>query len=607
LDNFPERLTERDREAGAGRVQLVRSIRALMASGYTQRDAAVQLKQSVATINRLARTFAHLADHELTPENLATKTAQCGRKTNYETIADIAAVQQRLQQLYLATCASSSDYQSKDRRTGSASLALERFADDPLCPAPLAAKLRKGAQPKRLVSIIRRITPAVEQRLRGPGHQSLNAALIHRRTMTEKLPEGTVQDIQPGDWWVFDDMSTNNPFWFSGPDDQPLIGRQGLYGYDIMKRWLGVELIGTARDSYTAAIILRFLRRLMQAIGKPRRGIIFERSVWQANAIAGNGITAIGRVFEDEWDRAAMTKEDKAELADGIKSLGLIVHYTYTPRGKEIEGAFNYLQSVFPTFAPEAVNIGRHAGEFERGAKAMRRARGSTYHPEDLGFLHIDRHADLTEESMQWINKRNGCALPSVKYPLSKSDLVVFLPSRHDLQIRNGQVTVTIDGQPYDFVHPEKFATLGNGYRVTVKCDPAEPTLGAAIYNRELSSANFAGYQLGELICLAEFKPAIHRFDWSENKTGDVAAGQKRRYNKAVRTAFRAVGLPRHKAATIRDGRGNVAETSADRPAAANEEPKMRMPDRSRMAAAPINRNLLARQAEMARATMEEE
>jgi hypothetical protein len=431
------------------------------------------------------------------------------------------------------------------------------------------------------------------------------------------MSDGTVRDIEPGDWWVFDDMSTNYPFCFIDPEACPLIGRQGLYGFDICQEWLGAELIGTSRDSYTAAIILRFLRRLMEALGKPRRGVVFERSVWQANAIAGHEVTTSGRVLECRWERPAMDEEQKGELDDGIKSLGLIVHYTYTPRGKEIEGAFNYLQNVFPTFAPVgAVNMGRHAGEYEFAAKQVRRAKNGNFDLTELGFIPMDAHADLTEKVMAWINEKKkfsgGSPETTGESPvpplarLTERDQAVFFGSRHDVEILNGQVSVSKDGQRADFVHPEIFARLGNGYRVTVKWDPTEPTRGAAIYNRETSSINHGGYQLGQLICFAEYKPVIPRFDSvpaslrDESDPTVVAGNQKKRYQGAVRTAFRAVGFPRHAAATARDGKGNVGEkgmvNSEVRIVKAEAEERT-----ARRAVPTMNRDLLARQAELAR------
>jgi len=481
------------------------------------------------------------------------------------------------------------------------------------------------------VRVIREINDLVEQRHRGEKHMSLNANLSLRRSLVEILESGERVPITEGDWWVFDDMSDNFPHWWTGPENVQLIGRQGLYAYDIKRRWLGVEKIGTVRDSYTAAIILRFLRRLMADFGKPRRGIIFERSVWQSRAITGCRITSGGTLIDEEMERPGMSNPDKALLQEGIESLGLTLHYTYTPRGKEIEGAFNHLQRLKPMFAGrKGINLGRHAGEFEAGAKHLRRVRAASHTPESLGFLHIDASRDLDLELMNWINAQpyqqaTGEDIEAPAYPalgeLSDRDLAVFLPETRELQITNGKLTARVDGQPYDFVAPELFAALGSGYRLALKFDPAEPTLGGAIYNRDASSANRHGWQVGEFIGWAEFLPEVARFDWSQGGP-DEAAALKRRFNKHIRTSYGAVGLQRRGtaaaavsiAATVRDGRGQVAEVSGGASVPASRapaaEPKLTTTPRrvARTGFEPLDpqtqsrrRNRFAEEAELAR------
>jgi hypothetical protein len=554
-------LSTRDREIGAERVRILKAARPLIEKGHALEDVAFAVGTSLATLWRLNKKFGHLPDGELTAEICATNFGNSGRTSPWGYLALVPGVEKRLQYLYLLTIGSSSDYMGKDRRSGSAALALERFADDDLCPASLRPLLRAGKFPKPLLSLIRKITPEMEQAARGPKHQSLNANLTGRRELVEILADGSSAAITPGDWWVFDDMSDNQPFWFLGPDGQPMVGRQGLYGYDITRRWLGVELIGTSRDSYTAAIILRFIRRLMQAKGKPRRGIVFEQSVWKANVIAGFRLTTAGDLVEESFERPPMDDLQRKLVQDGLRSLGIEIVYTHTPRGKEIEGAFNYLQRVLPTFSPEQLNIGRHAGEFEKGAKALRRAHAGSHHSKDLGFAEMDARADVITKAMEWIDRRDGAGEYPALAPLAAGDLPAFLPHQHELQIRGGRVTATVDGEPYDFTNPELFARLGSGYRLFVKFDPAEPTLGAAIYNRETSSANWERWPIGQLIGKADFMLPAPRFDFRDRdeKSQEPGLAQRRTYNKFVRTAFRAVGMPQFRAATARDGRGNVA------------------------------------------------
>ncbi len=579
----PLRLTEAAIRKGAERARLLRAIRPH--AGLPLRELALLTSQSPATLSRLRTQFGHLSDDQLTPENLAARTGHCGRTSRWEVLAAQENVQQRLWQLYLLSCGASSDVMTRGRRTGSMAATLTVFARDALCPPDLAAELRAGKQPLPLVRVIRRMNDLHEQRDRGAKHTSLNGQLIMRRSMIEILEDGTTTPIQPGDWWVFDDMSDNMPHWWTGVDGRPMLARQGLYCFDIAMwgrkrgRWMGVEKVGTARDSYTAAIILRFLRELMTTFGKPRRGVIFERSVWQANAIAGVRLTTGGTVVDEEVDRPAIPETDKALLQKGIEALGLLIHYTHTPRGKEIEGAFNHLQRLKPMVASQRetrnaeggtgqpVNIGRHAGEYEHAARQMRRARAGSHHPEDLGFLHIDASRDLDLEVMEMINGEERGDYPALA-PLTGRDLAVFLPETRQLEIRNGKVTATVDGQPLDFTMPEMFASLGSGYKLALKFDPTEPTIGGAIYNADTSSRNFHAWQPGEFIGWAEFLPLVARMDWRTGDVDDPAGDLRRRHAGQIRTSYGAVGVRRRiKSSTSRDGRGNVAVVSGTRDA----------------------------------------
>ena len=653
------RLTPEDIRAGAERIPVMLNILHLKDQGYSLTDIARKVGRSAGTVCNLLKEFGHLPTFELTAERLATARGEGGRRIDAEILARLPEVRQALQQLYLSTIQGSSEYITKGRRTGSASLALMRFADNPICPPALARALRRGSQPRALLNVIREINSEIEQKYRGQEHSELNGTLIQRRELVEILEDGTKLPIHPGDWWVFDDMSTNFPFWWTDADGRQLVGRQGLYAYDVCQRWIGCELVGTSRDSYTAAIILRFFRRLFKGLGKPRRGVVLERSVWAASSIKGFRVTSSGDVIEQDLVRPSMSKDDKTLIHDGLEAIGLHVHYTHTPRGKEIEGGFAYLQRVFPTFATRlrseatarhasAINLGHHAGEFERGAKAMRQAHSGSRLPEDLQFLHIDQHADLTEKTMQWINRRKSgqwavtsdqsesqsdhSPLITSHYPklaaLSERDFAAFLAERNEVAIRDGKVTVQRHGIVADFTNPTVFAHLGTGFRVYVKWDSSEPSVGAAIYSRETSSANFAGYQVGEYICSAEYHPTVARFDWREEACGpnDVAHQHKKAFNQAVRTAFRAVGMPALKAATARDGKGQVVEVgnsgqglvtsvqSDHSPlttshSARPTEPVLVPPARRRTVPESISergKNLLARQARMAREAMAE-
>jgi hypothetical protein len=107
------------------------------------------------------------------------------------------------------------------------------------------------------------------------------------------------------------------------------------------------------------------------------------------------------------------------------------------------------------------------------------------------------------------------------------------------------------------------FAALGNGYRVTIHFDPAEPTLGAAILNNEApeASRNAEAWRIGEVLGLADYMGFAPQFSAHASFTPSVEARKK--FNRFVATAYRGTGLfgtGAGKADSMRDGGGRVAE-----------------------------------------------
>jgi len=626
-------LSARQRAAAHARWQLLKAALPLLESRLSQSQAARLVGIADAKLCRLlalAKTSGaeRISSAEKCRRLLAGPLADLapgvstGAPSEFQTISELPAVRRRLLRLYVATFGASTEQALNDRRTGSQATALARLPDlCPEIPPLLAAKLRHGAKPKPFVQYLGRWTAELEAKWRGPRHYTL-AGVSGRRTLTVEQADGTTEDLRPGTW-VFDDMSSNLPFWFEvpagviPPEDSGKarglarmiqrfgcgLGRQGLYAWDwASASWLGLELLGRVRDAYTKDIILRFVHKLILQYGKPDR-IIFERNVWQANVISGWDVREDGAVIEvpDADERPAMEDETVNLLQDGLKAIGIELIYTHTPRGKPIEGAFNHHQRIVPTFLEEdeAVNIGRHAGEFEWAEKRRGQAAAGSAHPRDRGFIHIDRHADVSWNAMEWEGGRpkksrgNQCpteillsslaSLPSHRKTLSEEEHARFLPEiRGPLKLRGGHVTVAVDTEPYQFIHPEHFAALGDGFRVSVAFDPAEPSKGMAIYNAEQSDrVNHLGYKLGQYICLASLHaagPVISYRDRSE----DEGVTLIKRYKNFHRTAYRAFDLTHFsrnsktqkpgsvsefmssgsapaRIAEIRDGRGGVA------------------------------------------------
>lgn len=520
---------------------------------------------------------------------MAPQFQRRGRKAtrhDLETLLDLEAVRAKLDTLYVATLGASSELAAAGRRTGKVSVTLQRFAEEPECPPDLAARLAAGQQPAALVRYLRRITPEMEARIRGEKNFKLNG-IVSRRDDTVRLPNGDRAAIVPGYLVEFDDMSVNQPFHVELPDGTHLLSRQGLYARDVKSgRWLGFDLVARPREAYRAEDILRFLRKLMFIYGK-FSVLRLERGIWAARSLRGWRQEDHGAA-EEEFARPEMDRAEQAKLSEGLEAIGVRVQYvTSAHRKGALESSFNHLQTILATYTSDLNNVGRYPGEFEAVEKRNRQARNGRS-PAELGFAPIDLLADRIWRAMDFVNRRphtagtayeqwdRGVAARALPR-LTEIDLAAFLPEMRPRRVAGGRVTCIVEGRPHDF-RADIFAKLGAGYRVFVKFDPAEPVLGAAIYNRETSSANHLGLRPGEFITFARWEMPGPQLE-AERADGlplvaarelycglgplqDDGYARRRAQEKFVRAAFRALPRPGQPAvgiAEIRDGRGSFA------------------------------------------------
>ena len=483
--------------------------------------------------------------------------------------------------------------------TGSMHLGIRMFAEDPRCPDHVRdyvlARTVDGADYAPALYRAARITPEARAKYLGKKAWTY-AGKLSRRGTFEVMPDGSKREIEPGDWWEFDDMSWNQPFWFEVPQgvstrdgkaDALLekfgvtLGRQSLMAQDLRSgKWLGVELIGRPRDAYRAEDILRFMRRLFDEYGMPRRGIRLERGVWKSRAITGQSLASMG---EDEQEK----------LLGGIAELGLEVVYAWTSRQKGgIEGGFDHVQSVAGLL--HARNIGRVRGEMEADTAAMLKVKRGQMHPRDAGFPSIWDFRDQAASVLTWLNAepkhgRIQRGVPDETWqaaiqaeplaPVPADKYHVFLPERRELTIRGGTVETTVQGQPLWFSNPDLMARLGTGYRVAVAFDPGDPRAGAAVFNDETGNRAHLGHRPGEYLGHADYDEAGPQF----GGTGDDLGIQRRKaFAGAVAAAYAGTGIFGRRAVraiTARDGRGNAAEIRQDgRGLASQVEPQTESP-----------------------------
>lgn len=584
----------------------------LFVEGLTQTDVCRALGCSAASLSRTlalagAGTPLERCERLLARplEELVEAPRRSGGRSDFEVLLESAELQQEVRELYLATLRASSEPMTHRRHTGSMALALKRLADHPACPDWAREKLRRGAQPAPLLRFLRHITPELEQLVRGERKFRLHGPSAQKDN-TLRLPDGRRARMLAGFRVVMDDMSTNQPFYCDiverGVVTQTILSRQGLYAMDEATwRWLGVELVARPREAYRAEDILRFVHRLMALHGK-FDVLVLEQGIWAARSIAGYKVVEGGVEYEAA-ERPEMAAEERANLAAGLRGIGVQIDYVTSARGKTIEGAFGHLQPVLATFTRDFQNIGAHAGEFERAAKMLRRVRAGSHHPETLCFAPMDILRDRIVDAMQWINARKrDCVGGSSSDeawmrdmglrelpPLADYERAVFLTGIRERELRGGAIhfSASLTGYPFSFRAGEVFAELGDGYHVIVKFDEGNPAVGAAILNNEPpdNPRNARRLRPGQFLCWAEFELCAPRAEVTDLPAGHVAVedyyglgnplaydhgdAELRKQKRWLRSAAAVLprpGQPAIKSSTLRDGRGNSLDVNGDQP-----------------------------------------
>lgn len=464
-----------------------------------------------------------------------------------------------------------------------ASAFAELAASAEICPPTIQAYLDGRASRHRIATSLRRavaVTPEIDAMRHGPKRFD-ERAYIGMRDMTQiDLLTGQRVPILPGDWWEFDDQSTNQPFWFElhekevrtrqGTADALAtrhgcgLGRQGLFAVDIATgRWLACELVGRPRDAYRAEDILRFMRRLFEDYGLPRRGIRLERGVWKSNALTGT---------------TELPDSERRAVVAGLSNLGIHVEYVYKSRGKPfVEGGFDHLQTRMAVEAEKRglVDIGRHRSDFEREAAMMMRCKAGVRHPRDCGFPHVSTLGEVYQSAFAFLNasakegrlqsgvpdERWQAALEATPLRVLKPEHAgVFMPQKFATEIRGGHVQKTVGGTVYRFALPELTAAVGNGYRIQACFDPGDPLRGCEVYNLEAGTRNTRSLRLGQWMATAEWAEAAPQFG-----RGDPATmAQHKRYSVAFRSVYAASGVGGRRGRTAHETRTGTGLATRD-------------------------------------------
>lgn len=400
---------------------------------------------------------------------------------------------------------------------------------------------------------------------RGPKRFRLQA-YTQLRENTYIDAAGNEHPLRGGDLFECDDMSVNQPFWYEWPyggdklsnNFGVRLGRQMLACRDVATgKWVGFDLVGRVRDAYRAEDVMRFLGRIGDLVGLPRLGFRLEHGVWAARSVRGVKET------RDEEE-----KQNYGSIRDVVD-----IHYANTSKGKgALEGSFDFLQTLL---ALDGLQIGRVRGEYEKATALARQCAEGIIHPRDAGFPHITEIADRIEKAMATADARPkaGRLIRGISASLWEADMStaplaiiptasrhLFLPVKQLRPIQGGHVRYKVPHYDhlFSFAVPDELAVLGNGYRLLVCFDPADPATGATVFDAETDGRRHYHHTEGQALGIFPFAPNAPQLDL----TGRANFSTKRDYLAAARTVFRTTGMRQGTGASIdqmADGRGSSA------------------------------------------------
>ena len=526
----------------------------LRKSGITWEQVAEDVGASESTVRRWVRNYRH--------GQMKDKSRNCGRKAIADVLSEDA--KNKLRALYL--------------QTGSEASAVQFFKDDPLCPSEFREYVLNMKARDRIAASIRAVCRAVtdDVKLRRKGPKAYQNAYTQLRGDTEIMPDGSERKIQPGDWWEFDDMSVNTPFWYELSDQEAArraksgdrlaeklgvgMGRQVLFCQDLATgKWLGSRFVGRNRDAYRAADILWFFQQLFADYGKPRRGIRLEKGVWKSKAIDGH--------------KFVVPDEDQKVIIGGLQGMGVEVVHVHSSKGKgHIESGFNHLQRYAETIP--ALNIGRGRGERERETKKVTRSKAGTVHPREIGVMHINIALGEYKKIMVRLNgeKKEGriqSGIPDVRWfesitenPLREVSLTergVLMPDKRKLKVREGHLWVKVGGNTLQYTS-EAIFRLGDGYSVMLACDPYDLSEPGYVYNMESGANNHLQLKLGECIGKVTYQEPVPQFNALRRQDSE-AKRLRRKFHAESRSAYTSTGIGgklTSKSSEFRDGEGLI-------------------------------------------------
>jgi hypothetical protein len=137
------------------------------------------------------------------------------------------------------------------------------------------------------------------------------------------------EDVRAGDVVTADDMTANCYVWLEWPNDRGfmVMRPQILAMLDVGSlAWTNLRAVFRARGQYCRDDVWGLVGDFLDNPGRPK-AFLFEGGTWRSNDVLGH------KTGLDDETRFA-----------GLRSLGIRLYHSRSPRSKVIEGAFNQLQ-----------------------------------------------------------------------------------------------------------------------------------------------------------------------------------------------------------------------------------------------------------------------
>lgn len=370
------------------------------------------------------------------------------------------------------------------------------------------------------------VPPSVRDALRTP---ELATKLIQIGPKAMKLDgaftECTYENVPAGHTFTADDMTANAYVWCEWPNEQGflLIRPQILAVADVgSQAWLNIRAVMRPKGQYNKDDVWGLIGDTLDAFGLFQQCVL-EGGSWQSDVVIGQ-----------------KTNLDDNTRFGGLRSLGVKVIHTRSPRGKIIEGMFNGLQHA-------ADNVPGFCGRMEmkdcpeitKRNKALVEAGHA--HPRAY-FMHISQYTEHLKQVMAALNntRNDGKVLhgqaPADKWAADAPEFEVmpdhakwlYRSSYRVLEITRNGARIGV-GSGRNMIH-HTWANPGaleqwRGRKVIVFWNDANPEADALVYSIRSGKQD-------KFICRAEYVNPIPRFGASDEQL--ESENQRKKLSAAV-------------------------------------------------------------------------